>query len=89
MRRSFAEAAMSIAAVGLLLLALVAIDPRVRDQVSLRISHPSADLSQAGQQMQDLTTVVTTALRDQSIEHAPMLLFVLTGTVLFFFMIRT
>jgi hypothetical protein len=80
---------MSVAAVGLLLLALVAIDPRVREQVSLRVSHPSKQLSQAGEQMENLTTVVTTALRDQSVEHAPMLIFVLTGTVLFFFMIRT
>jgi hypothetical protein len=33
--------------------------------------------------------VVTEAVRDQSIEHAPLVIFVLAATVLMMFMLRT
>jgi hypothetical protein len=89
-RRAFGEAVMSIAAMGIVLLALVAIDPRVREQVSLRVSAPpSIQIAEAGREVHTLTSVVAASVRDQSIDHAPLLIFVLAAAVLFLFMLRT
>lgn len=90
MRRPFGQAILSMAAVGVLLLSLVAFDDRVREQLSLRFNaRPSAQLATAGTRLRDMTSVVIEAARDQSIEHAPMMVFVLAATVLLLFMLRT
>ena len=81
---------MSVGTVTLLLLILIAVDPRVREQVSTRaISRPSAELAVAGQQARNFTTVIVQVARDQSSTHAPLLIFALAGTVLVLFMLRT
>jgi hypothetical protein len=76
---------------GLLLAGLVSVDDRVRQQVGLRLTAASArhELSSAGVQVHDLVAVIVDAARHQSIEHAPMMLFVLAASVLFVFMLRT
>ena len=89
MRRVFGEALMSAGAVAVLLLTLVAVDGRVRDEVSRRIARPSVELAGAGQQVRDLTSVIAEAVRDQSLAHAPLLLFALAATVLVLLMLRT
>ena len=90
MRRAFGEALMSAGALAILLLALVAVDDRVREQISLRLTaRPSVELANAGERVRDLTTVIVEAARDQSMEHAPLLIFVLAATVLVMFMLRT
>ena len=90
MRRPLREMLMSAGTVVLLLLVLIATDERVRDQVSLRVvAHPSIELAGAGRQVRDFTTVIMEAARDQSIDHAPMMIFALAGTVLVLFMLRT
>ena len=91
MRRAFGEGLMSAGALGAILLTLIAIDERVREQVWLRWASPPSgtDLSQASASLRDLSGVVFEALRDQSIEHAPLLIFGLVGTVLLLFMLRT
>jgi hypothetical protein len=90
MRRAFGEALMSAGTVVMLLLILVAVDDRVRNELSLRVmSHPTAGLAAAGQQARDLTTVLAQAARDQSLAHAPLLIFALVATVLVLFMLRT
>ena len=49
MRRAFREALISAGTVALLLIVLVAIDPRVREQISLRfMTRPSVGLASAG-----------------------------------------
>jgi len=75
----------------MLLAVLVSVDDRVRQQVTLRFSSGAAQqqLRDAGVQMQDFVSVIAAAARYQSIEHAPMMMFLLAGTVLFIFMIRT
>ena len=89
-RSAFGEWLMSAGALAIIVLALVAIDDRVREQVSLRWSAtPSSQLSAAGSQVRNLTEVVFEAARDQSIAHAPLLLFGLGATVLVVFMLRT
>ncbi len=89
MRRVIGEASLSAGTVIVLLLILVAVDDRVRDQLSLRFSNPSTEIVTAGYQMRNLTNVIAVAARHQSIEHAPMLIFALAATVLVLFMLRT
>ena len=91
MRRIFGDALISMGALAALLTALVFVDDRVREQVSLRFSgaHASTELAGAGSHLRDLVTVVIEAARNQSLEHAPMLIFGLAATVLVLFMLRT
>lgn len=90
MRRALGDGLVSVGTVVVLLLALVAIDDRVREQVSLRFTtRPSTELVDAGARVRDLVTVVLEAARDQSLEHAPLMIFVLAGTVLVLVMVRT
>jgi hypothetical protein len=89
MPRGFSEALMSAGTVAVLLLALVAFDGRVGDEISRRVARPSVELAGAGQQVRDLTSVIAEAARDQSIAHAPLLIFTLAATVLVLLMLRT
>jgi hypothetical protein len=90
MRRTFNDALISVGALAALLLTLVAADDRVREQLSARFSGgPSQQIANASSQVSDLMTVVATAARHQSLEHAPLMLFVVAATVLVLFMLRT
>jgi hypothetical protein len=90
MPRVLREALMSAATVTILLLVLIAFDDRVRDQFSRRVvAHPSAELTSVGRQVSDFTTVIAAAARDQSLGHAPLLIFSLAAAVLVLFMLRT
>ena len=90
-RRAFGDALISVVALVALILMLAAFDGRVREQISLRIGsgRASAQVVNAGVVVRDLTGVVADAVRDQSIEHAPLVIFVLGATVLMLFMLRT
>lgn len=88
--RRWRELLLSIGTVIAILLVLVAVDDRVRDQVAMRaVAHPRVEIASAGQQAQNLTTVLLDAARDQSLAHAPMLIFALVAIVLTLFMLRT
>lgn len=91
MRRAFGEGLMSAGALSAIMLTLIAIDDRVREQIWLRFAAPptTAELSHAGANVRDLAAVVFEAARDQSLEHAPLLIFGLVATVLVLFMLRT
>ncbi len=90
MRRGFGETIMSVGALAVLLLALVMFDDRVREQVWLRLSaQPAAQLTEAGAEVRNLASVIYDAARDQSIEHAPLMIFVFAATVLVMLMLRT
>jgi hypothetical protein len=90
MPRVFREALMSAGTVVILLLILIAFDDRVRDHVSRRIvAHPSAELASVGRQVRDLTGLIAASARDQSLGHAPLLIFTLAAAVLVLFMLRT
>jgi hypothetical protein len=90
MRRGFVEALMSAGAVMLLLLALVAIDPRVREQISEPFaSRPSIALASVGSRVRDVAHAIAKAARDKSLANAPLLIFTLSATVLVLFMLRT
>jgi hypothetical protein len=90
-KRAIGDAVMSVSALVVLFGMLAAFDPRVREQIALRMEpgQPSAQVAQASAALRSLSAVVIEAVRDQSIEHAPMVIFVLVGTVLLLFMLRT
>jgi hypothetical protein len=75
----------------LLVAVLTSMDDRVRDVVSLRggIGRPTAQAVAAGTRARDVAFVVLEAARDQSIDHAPLVIFALAATVLVVFMLRT
>ena len=89
MRRKFGEALLSVGAVGVILLVLVLYDERVREQFTLRTADPAMELSRMGQQASALSTVLLKAAHDQSMAHAPMLIFVFAAAVLTLFMLKT
>ena len=79
----------SIASAGVLaalLLLLVSIDPRVRDHMSGLVSPGGA--STMGQGAMDLAGVLVSAVKHQSIENAPLVIFAVVGTILVLFMLK-
>ena len=81
---------MSAGTVLILLMLLIAADDRVREQISMRVfAHPTVELASAGRHLGDFTTVIAQAAREQSLGHAPLLIFTLAAAVLVLFMLRT
>jgi len=84
------DAVVSLAALTLLIVMLIAIDDRVRDQITLRLhANPAAEMADIGSRLRDVAAIVAVAARNQSLEHAPLVIFVLAATVLVLFMLRT
>jgi hypothetical protein len=71
-----------------ILLALVSIDSRVRERMSDLMSGGDG-ISPWGDRLSDLGDALATAIKYQSIENAPLLVFATIGAVLFVFMVRT
>ena len=89
MQRVFKDALISGAALIILLIALVAIDHRVRDRVEAAVQGDlSSDVRSATSMAGEVASVVMIAARDQSIDHAPMVVFVFAATVLVLGMLR-
>jgi hypothetical protein len=90
-RQAARDAALSIVALGILVLVIVGVDARAREQIWMRIApqHAAETVSAAGAQARSLTAVVVDALRDQALEHTPQSAFVLVALLLFVFMLRT
>jgi hypothetical protein len=85
---SLRQAALSSLIFGGVLLALASVDARVRERVGDVVSG-SDGLSPWGDRVGDLGHALTSAIRHQSIENAPLLVFAAVGAVLFVFMVRT
>jgi hypothetical protein len=90
-RRPVLDGLLTIGPPLLLLSCLVAIDDRVREQLTLRVapSHAVSALVAAGTTVRSLASVVMEAGRDQSLAHAPMLIFAMAAAALTIFMVRT
>ena len=89
-RRALSETAISVGALGVLVLALAASDGRVREQVAMHLSsRPTAEVASAGALVTDVVRTVFVAARDQSMAHAPLVLFVAAAGALLLFMLRT
>ena len=91
MRRVVSDALISLGAVLLLLVALVSIDERVRERVERLVTTPpsSSEIVGVGSEIENVSTLMYKAARDQSVEHAPMVIFAVAAVVLVGFMLRT
>src|SRR5689334_5024399 len=90
-KRAFGDALISVGTLVVLLAILASFDPRVREQLSWRMNPSRApeQVAQAGSTARALLAVVFDAMRAQSIDHAPLVIFVLAGVVLLLVMQRT
>lgn len=79
---------LSITVFVIVLAGLVFVDPRVRDRVGALVTGGDG-ASSLGDRAGDLGNALMTAVRYQSIENAPLLIFATVGAVLFVFMVRT
>ena len=89
MRRGWRDAVMSIAGLVIVLLVLFNFDSRVREQVQLRLSAPSAMVSDASHTVRNVAGIVTDALREHSLDGTSLLVFVVGAGALLLFMLRT
>jgi hypothetical protein len=91
MRRVIRDGLISFGALVLLLVALVSIDGKVRERVADLLTTPpsSAEIAGYGDRMGRFSAVMFDAVRDQSVEHAPLTIFAVAATVLVLFMLRT
>jgi hypothetical protein len=85
---SLRQAVLSSLIFGGVLLALASVDARVRERVGDVVSG-SDGLSPWGDRLSDLGGALASAIRHQSLENAPLLVFAAVGAVLFVFMVRT
>jgi hypothetical protein len=90
-RRPFSGGLAAAGGMVALLIGLAAIDDRVRDQMTLAITRrgPTEEVANFGTQLQDMAAILAQAVRDQSIAHAPMVIFALAAMVLVLFLTRT
>lgn len=87
--RGWGEIAASVSCVVVMLVGLVVADGRVRTQLSTIIDQTSpARVAGWQQTAAALGLALFDAARDQSVEHAPLLVFAAVGVVLVVFMLR-
>lgn len=91
MRRVVSDTLISIGAVLVLLVAIVSIDDRARERVQGMLTSPpsSSEIAGVGAQIENVSTLMYKAARDQSVDHAPMVIFAVAAVVLVLFMLRT
>lgn len=91
MRRATRSFVTGAAGISTVVVGLVVIDPRVREQAAALAAGrgPTGELVSASEQLQQFGFVALQAVRDQSIEHAPLTIFALAALVLFVLMLRT
>jgi hypothetical protein len=90
-RRSVFGGFTALAGVCALVASLAIMDVRVRDEISRVVSGhaPSGEIITLGEQAQDMARVLTQAVRDHTMEHAPLVIFAVAALVLVLFMTRT
>ena len=84
---SMRQAVMSGLVFASVVLALTVVDARVRERVGDVVSGRDGTLWAA--RLSDLGDALVTAVRHQSIENAPLVVFAAVGAVLFLFMLKT
>jgi hypothetical protein len=82
------EAILSPAIFGAILLMLVSVDDRVRERFG-NLFFGGDGLPPWGDRLSELGDALMSALRYQSIENAPLLVFATVGVVLVLFMVKT
>ena len=78
---------MSAGALVILGIALISFDERVRDYTWRLMNR--ASVANARVEIGDVGSVILVAIRDQSMAHAPLTIFVVAGAILFLFMVKT
>jgi|RhiMetdeSRZDD1v2_1073273.scaffolds.fasta_scaffold60234_5 hypothetical protein len=90
MRRRLNDAVISIIALSVLLLMLMSVDPRLREQVQTTINTPpTSTIRSVTHDVRDMSKVVVRAAEDHSLANGPMVIFGIAATVLVVFMLRT
>jgi hypothetical protein len=88
MKLGVREAIVSPAVFGVILLMLVSVDDRVRERFGNLLSGGDGVASWSNR-LAELGDALMSAVRHQSIENAPLLVFATVGVVLVLFMVRT
>jgi hypothetical protein len=88
MKLGFRQGIASAAVFAAVVLMLISVDDRVRDRFGDLFSG-SGSLSPWGDRVSDLGNAVMSAIRYQSIENAPLLVFAAAGAILFAFMLKS
>ena len=90
-RRPFAGGLTTAGGLLALVIGLAAIDERVRDQIARAFTSrgPSSEITLFGSHLADMAMIAARALRDQSIDHAPLAIFALGAGILVLLMTRT
>ncbi len=88
MKLGLRQAVISGAVFCVVLLALVSVDPRVRERMTEFLTGGQG-LASWDERGTELVSALMMAVRYQSIENAPLLIFASVGAVLFVFMFRT
>lgn len=91
MRRAIADASLTAAGALAVILAIVMIDERVREQIRVVLDarHPEALLSDMVQQAAQVLAIIAVAAKQQSLEHAPLVIFAVAALILVLCMLRT
>lgn len=91
MRRAISDALLSACALAILLIGLIAMDGRVREEIALNMNgaRASTEIAATTSQARRLANVVVHVVKDQSEQHRPLMIMVVVGTVLTIVMFRT
>jgi hypothetical protein len=90
LRRAGTDLLISLGVLGAVVGVLVSVDPRVRGQLQTVGNVISLDgLGVVGRRLQDLGLTLFDAVRTQSIEHAPFMIFAVVALVLLVAMMRS
>ena len=91
MRSGVSSGLTTAAGAAAVLIGLAVIDDGVQGRLATLFAgrSPTGELLSVGARLQELGSVIFQAVRDQSIEHAPLTIFVLAAAVLVLFMLRT
>jgi len=90
MRRALRDALISMAALAILLAALIALDPRVREHVPglVRKDTLSADVARVNAEAHSAIKAASWAARERGLDHAALAVFVVVATGLVVAMLR-
>jgi hypothetical protein len=91
MQRHLRGGLTTVASLTTVLVGLAAIDVRVRQSLVglLNGRGPTGEIASAGASVDYVIHVVAQAIKDQSMERAPLVIFALAAIVLLLFMLRT
>lgn len=89
-QRACVDALVSAGVLAIVLGVLVSIDVRVREQIQAAVAAASpATAADAGARLREVAAVLLDAVRTQSVDYGPLMIFVVIATLLLLAMTRT